>query len=417
MDSLDKFIKSVGWKFPKGYPDMNDPKDKAMLFELAEDFMGEIIINEAQIDYNVRIRKALGLKEGDKIPTCNTPLKLGEDFNLGGEDEEIWKILYPILPLKKDSEVPTAGAGKGEIATYWAFEFNVNKHNVTDSRKGEDPDLTIDGIGCEIKSYETSNITLGKFAGDKENVALLNKVFGILTLFSKFDEDAQITINPGNFKARDIVPAFAIMATFEKNKSLRDIDMFEPLYARIDSLYSKLDLSPDASAEEGAAKLLKRVLSNKLMKKPRMGKDIGYILNVSENGKGKFYTMNDAVVDAIDVERILNGVYVSSSELGMNFKNLFLEVLTETDLGHYGTLEDGTRVPLDFPIELNETEYNLLTEETKKKIGKPMRSSSGGKAYKVYVRDPKTKKIKTVRFGSGGLKAKINNSKARQSIC
>jgi hypothetical protein len=58
------------------------------------------------------------------------------------------------------------------------------------------------GIGCEIKSYDTSNITLGKFANDKENVALLNKVFGILTLFSEFDEDAkQITINPGNFKA------------------------------------------------------------------------------------------------------------------------------------------------------------------------------------------------------------------------
>lgn len=93
-----------------------------------------------------------------------------------------------------------------------------------------------------------------------------------------------------------------------------------------------------------------------------------------------------------------------------------LEVLTETDLGHYGTLEDGTRVPLDFPIELNEIEYNLLVEEAKKKIGKPMRSSSGGKAYKVYVRDPKTKKIKTVRFGSGGLKAKINNPKARQAF-
>ena len=45
-----------------------------------------------------------------------------------------------------------------------------------------------------------------------------------------------------------------------------------------------------------------------------------------------------------------------------------------------------------------------------------MRSSSGGKAYKVYVRDPKTKKIKTVRFGSGGLKAKINNPKARQAF-
>ena len=89
-----------------------------------------------------------------------------------------------------------------------------------------------------------------------------------------------------------------------------------------------------------------------------------------------------------------------------------LEVLTETDLGHFALVE-GIQVPLDFPIELTEAEIN---EEEKKKIGKPMRSSSGGKAYKVYVRDPKTKKIKTVRFGSGGLRAKINNPKARQAF-
>ena len=323
MDNLDKFIKSVAWKFPKGYPDMNDSKDKAMLFELAENFMGEIIINEAQADYNTRIRKALDLKKDEKIPTCNTPLSLGDDFNLGGEDEEIWKRLYSILPLKKDSEIPTAGAGKGEIATYWAFEYNINRHNVTDSRNGEDPDLTIDGIGCEIKSYDTSNITLGKFARDKENVKLLNKVISLLTLFSKFDAESEITVNAGNFKARDIIPAFDIMAMFEKNKQLRDIDAFEPLYDSIDALYSRLELAPTASPQEGAAKLLKQILKTKLLKKPRMGKDIGYVLNVSENGQGKFYLMNDAVVDALDAERILNGVYVSSSELGMNFKNLF----------------------------------------------------------------------------------------------
>jgi len=323
MDNLDKFIKSVAWKFPKGYPDMNDSKDKAMLFELAENFMGEIIINEAQIDYNVRIRKALDLKEGEKIPTCNTPLSLGDDFNLGGEDEEIWKRLYSILPLKKDSDIPTAGAGKGEIATYWAFEYNVNRHNVTDSRKGEDPDLTIDGIGCEIKSYDTSNITLGKFAGDKANVALLNNVIALLTLFSKFDKDTEVTINSGNFKASDIIPAFDIMSMFEKNKQLRDIDVFEPLYNRIDSIYSRLELAPTATPQQGAAKLLKQILKTKLLKKPRMGKDIGYILNVSENGQGKFYLINDAIVDAIDVSNMLDGVYVSSSELGMNFNRLF----------------------------------------------------------------------------------------------
>ena len=89
-----------------------------------------------------------------------------------------------------------------------------------------------------------------------------------------------------------------------------------------------------------------------------------------------------------------------------------LEVLTETDLGHFGIVE-GQKVPLDFPIELTEGEIN---EEAKKKLNKPMRDSSGGKAYKVYVKDPKTKKIKTVRFGSGGLRAKINDKKARNAF-
>ena len=197
-----------------------------------------------------------------------------------------------------------------------------------------------------------------------------------------------------------------------------------------------------------------------------------------------------------------------------------LAVLTETDLGHYGMFE-GKKVPLDFPIELNEQmdiyddiansefgmdydqlgdnekewvrdemdnmsmnevsdekfvkgiellrstlskeggaagldplvkalsglgfskdevvdliknninikqhrdgDYILLPlEEAKKKakkntkkLNKPMRDSSGGKAYKVYVKDPKTKKIKTVRFGSGGLRAKINDKKARNAF-
>ena len=92
-----------------------------------------------------------------------------------------------------------------------------------------------------------------------------------------------------------------------------------------------------------------------------------------------------------------------------------LAVLTETDLGHFGMFE-GKKVPLDFPIELDEAEVEAIYEEAKKKLNKPMRDSSGGKAYKVYVKDPKTKKIKTVRFGSGGLRAKINDKKARNAF-
>jgi hypothetical protein len=161
-----------------------------------------------------------------------------------------------------------------------------------------------------------------------------------------------------------------------------------------------------------------------------------------------------------------------------------LEILTETHLGHFGILEDGTKVPLDFPmldegtyeedgeddrkyalLKVRPENYNLMIDKLQdmninhtrhsgidgvikvytdripdkvlyklthdvwvdkfvlkeakknnKPLNKPMRDSSGGKAYKVYVKDPKTKKIKTVRFGSGGLRAKINDKEARNAF-
>jgi len=74
----------------------------------------------------------------------------------------------------------------------------------------------------------------------------------------------------------------------------------------------------------------------------------------------------------------------------------------------------------DIALKNQKQDLNEAKKKAKKKdnrpIGKPMRSSSGGKAYKVYVRDPKTKKIKTVRFGSGGLRAKIKDKDARTAF-
>jgi len=91
-----------------------------------------------------------------------------------------------------------------------------------------------------------------------------------------------------------------------------------------------------------------------------------------------------------------------------------LEILTETHLGEFGLLEDGTKVPLDFIMEEVE-----LSEEKKKNppLNKPHRGGASGKKYYVYVRDPKTKKIKKISFGdSTGLSAKINNPVARKAF-
>ena len=89
------------------------------------------------------------------------------------------------------------------------------------------------------------------------------------------------------------------------------------------------------------------------------------------------------------------------------------ELFETTDLGKFGVY-DGQIVPLDLPIEnleeLNEAEYKGREVE----LNKPTRSS-GPKKYKVYVKNPKTGRVKVVNFGDvkGGLTAKISDPKAR----
>lgn len=59
-----------------------------------------------------------------------------------------------------------------------------------------------------------------------------------------------------------------------------------------------------------------------------------------------------------------------------------------------------------------EAEYN----GKKVKLNKPMRSSGGGKKYKVYVKNPKTGRVKKISFGDAGLKTKSGNKKRAKSF-
>ena len=79
-------------------------------------------------------------------------------------------------------------------------------------------------------------------------------------------------------------------------------------------------------------------------------------------------------------------------------------------------LEDGEAdeilMLLDEP--LSEAKKKSKSKKKDPPLNKPKRG--GSKAYYVYVRDPKTKKIKKVSFGSGGLRAKIKNKQARNAF-
>jgi hypothetical protein len=90
--------------------------------------------------------------------------------------------------------------------------------------------------------------------------------------------------------------------------------------------------------------------------------------------------------------------------------------LLESNLGEFG-IYNGVKVPLDYVFDVEELE-NMINEAAKDKkkippIGKPKRG--GSKKFYVYVRDKG--KIKKVSFGdTTGLRAKLNNPKARQAF-
>ena len=108
------------------------------------------------------------------------------------------------------------------------------------------------------------------------------------------------------------------------NDGLRELEVMQPLFQRIDTIYDKLNIEDEVSPMSGTAKLLKKLLGTKLRKKPMLGKEIGYILNVDSKGDGKFYEISEKTIAAIEDEDVLsNGVSVRSSEIQMNFNKLF----------------------------------------------------------------------------------------------
>ena len=91
------------------------------------------------------------------------------------------------------------------------------------------------------------------------------------------------------------------------------------------------------------------------------------------------------------------------------------EIYESTEIGKFAYF-NGELVPLDLPmenlVEMNEAEY----KGKEVKLNYPMRG--GTKKYYVYVKNPKTGKVKKIAFGDvhGGLTAKVSNPEARKSF-
>lgn len=93
--------------------------------------------------------------------------------------------------------------------------------------------------------------------------------------------------------------------------------------------------------------------------------------------------------------------------------------INETDIGEFA-FYGNKKVPLDFPIPLEERKKRKKSSKKKKNppLNKPTLNTGGGKKYKVFVRDPKSGNIRKITFGDrkGGLKGNWNSAEARASF-
>jgi len=136
---------------------------------------------------------------------------------------------------------------------------------------------------------------------------------------------------------------------------------------------------------------------------------------LTETHLGEFGIIHEIEIgDKVQASKEYGG---SSGEV-VDIKGSFVVVKTKEGNKSYHESDlkvlnkEGKKVPLDFIMEEIE-----LNEEKKKNppLNKPKRG--GSKKFYVYVRDPKTKKIKKVSFGdTSGLSAKINNPEARRAF-
>ena len=330
MDVLEQFIRSVSYKFPKGYPDMKDPKDVELLFQLVNENVlvprkTEITEGTEEEIYNGVIRKTLGLKEGEEIPKPRGKYTLKDGTfmeQVSSEDKSEFDKLYNVAPPKKgEEEGETKGVGNGEVALYWLYQYSGN--NVKIGRSGDDPDLFINGKGVEVKAYKShvGKIGLGRFGTDRDNLQLLSIIFGIKALSEALGAKKEgPAINPTNFKGTDLIPAFEQVLELERIPDLERLasqyNVFATIKQNIDTVNS--ELQNPTEAKEGARAMASKMVKSKLSRKPG---NTNYLANVLPNGSIKFFQISFEKLD--NDENLLDNFAAKQSAIYLDFGKIF----------------------------------------------------------------------------------------------
>ena len=326
VDIFDKFFQKYSYKFDKGYPDMSNPNDVALLEEiLLNNFNISVKTSNTNLYDNV-IKNALKVSD---IPLVKGNYILGESVTLNNEDAEIFKTLYGIAPPKKNEEIGEAASksyGNGELALYWLFKYQTPSYIVETTKGGDNPDLKINGIGIEIKAYkDINNIPVGRTGKYTESLNDLNTILGIGTLMTDFQAEGNKLTPPNAFNVnvkelkeacKHALDIFKEESLLKESAEVFNIKFLQSTLNKLNELKSRHPINDENAL---TASLLRSFIIQKFSIKPGLS---GYIVNINENNKIDYIKIDENIINNINDEQVLNNAQLKQGVLVFNI-NLF----------------------------------------------------------------------------------------------
>tara|TARA_R110002020_G_scaffold401074_1_gene611323 strand:- start:117 stop:1325 length:1209 start_codon:yes stop_codon:yes gene_type:complete len=147
MDIITKYLNNIAYKFPKGYPDMNNPKDKAMLFELIEQQL-DLFSDEELDKLTIKVKDKTGV-DLDKVDKSTKNQILDIIGNDELSNDEIKRIKNLVSGFKYEEDFYNYVQSKGLAIKSQKAIFNKA------SQIGELPAI-IDYIKSQKLKFEES---------------------------------------------------------------------------------------------------------------------------------------------------------------------------------------------------------------------------------------------------------------------
>ena len=377
--TLDELLLEWSYRSEKGYPDMGSPSDISLLKEILEqldlptdDIMkkvsyankdgepgitglepgldGEEELEKPEIpptpeekekeeeeeilgettEYDELIKTVFG----GEIPKSKNTYKFTKstfDEQVKPDDLEVWRKLWTVKPKKKTGDqTETLGVGKGELSLYWLYNHSQSPTagKLAEGRGDDAPDLWFngDGIdGVEVKAYGKPNgvIDLGRFGKFRDNLKMLNTIFGVAGLAATFDGEVedQKQKNALTWAGSNLKDAFEQVHTLSQ-VDLEQIAGIWPIFKDIKSNidYIETQLGGFQSSEEGAKKMAFKFIGDKLARKPGWG---GHLADMSINGFIRFWHIDQGRFE--NYSDILGKATIGASQgaMKLHFNKIF----------------------------------------------------------------------------------------------